>query len=245
MHNFGPGNPRAKPICDPRAQNITMYETVTYTCPEGFVFETSELILDGIETSILTFTCADYGDWYPNLTPNCVRKCFYACSYDNLPFHTFRTDNFSSHQLHHRSVAGGQQRQGPYGLGHYNSKQESPPRSHIHVRRWRRQREIEIKRKTNYQTSFPDVLFPVGAFPQLAPRLASPSACRPASGPSLKWKTARLCPARIRRQQVRRADGAGTSTTGTSTSAPTATCSRPKITRIGGQTARSKRSGSR
>ena len=35
---------RAPPVCDPDTAIIPMDFTVSYTCPEGFVFETPELI---------------------------------------------------------------------------------------------------------------------------------------------------------------------------------------------------------
>ena len=37
-------HPRAPPVCDPDDHVIPMGSKVSYTCPEGFVFETPELI---------------------------------------------------------------------------------------------------------------------------------------------------------------------------------------------------------
>ncbi len=67
-------DPRAPPVCDPDNSSILIGEKVTYTCPEGFVFETPELILDGAEVNLMTFTCSEFGDWFPNLQPKCIRK---------------------------------------------------------------------------------------------------------------------------------------------------------------------------
>ncbi|TRY78752.1 hypothetical protein TCAL_06219, partial [Tigriopus californicus] len=45
---------------------------VTYKCPEGYVFETPELILDGQESMELTLTCATFASWKPGLIPKCI-----------------------------------------------------------------------------------------------------------------------------------------------------------------------------
>ena len=45
-----------------------------YSCPEGFVFETLELLQSGVEQSELELTCESFADWSPQVKPKCIRK---------------------------------------------------------------------------------------------------------------------------------------------------------------------------
>lgn len=47
---------------------------ITYECPDGFVFETPELLAGNPGQKTLTMTCEKNAAWSPTLTPKCVRK---------------------------------------------------------------------------------------------------------------------------------------------------------------------------
>ncbi|XP_059096709.1 sushi, von Willebrand factor type A, EGF and pentraxin domain-containing protein 1-like [Tigriopus californicus] len=56
----------------PEDQSVLYGTNVTYTCPEGYVFETPQLIAFQEETSVLTLTCEKYADWSLGVKPKCI-----------------------------------------------------------------------------------------------------------------------------------------------------------------------------
>ena len=48
--------------------------TINYECPDGFVFETPELLAGNPGQQTLQLTCAANAAWSPVLIPTCVRK---------------------------------------------------------------------------------------------------------------------------------------------------------------------------
>ena len=65
---------------DPLLHYFPIDAEIEYTCPEGFVFETQDLIDSGIETSNLTVTCSRFASWTPLIQPKCIRMLVeYIC----------------------------------------------------------------------------------------------------------------------------------------------------------------------
>ncbi len=54
--------------------NFVSIKQITYACPDGFVFETPQLLAEGIEQSIMAMTCAAFATWDPPVIPKCIRK---------------------------------------------------------------------------------------------------------------------------------------------------------------------------
>lgn len=60
--------------CGKEGLTFFLDDEVTYTCPEGYVFETPDLVFQGNETQKLTLTCATFASWKPGLIPKCIRN---------------------------------------------------------------------------------------------------------------------------------------------------------------------------
>ena len=64
-----------EPICSEEEEDGLIYGTnITYYCPEGFVFETFDLVHSNISTDRLTLTCEKYAAWSPVEQPKCIRN---------------------------------------------------------------------------------------------------------------------------------------------------------------------------
>jgi len=66
------------PVCafvDEEFGNSVPYRTqVSYVCPDGYVFETPDLLLYDERSSVLTMTCLETASWTPKVIPKCIRE---------------------------------------------------------------------------------------------------------------------------------------------------------------------------
>jgi len=69
------------PVCnyinDELGDSVPYQTEVNYICPDGFVFETPDLLLYGEETNILHMTCLQTASWSPSVIPKCIREFEY------------------------------------------------------------------------------------------------------------------------------------------------------------------------
>jgi len=72
-HDWPEVNARDEPVCGGDGE-VPFTTQVNYQCPDGFVFETPDLLLYGVESNVLTLTCERYAAWSPTAQPKCIRK---------------------------------------------------------------------------------------------------------------------------------------------------------------------------
>ncbi|XP_059089355.1 uncharacterized protein LOC131885347 [Tigriopus californicus] len=62
--------------CNQNEPNVKHLTEVTYNCPDGFMFNTSESDVAIPESATLTFTCSKFANWSPVFQPHCIpRNC--------------------------------------------------------------------------------------------------------------------------------------------------------------------------
>ena len=72
--------PNTQPNCsEARNLAIPLHTIITYECPEGFVFETPDLLESEKESNILRLQCSPFASWLPELIPKCIRKILNKC----------------------------------------------------------------------------------------------------------------------------------------------------------------------